>query len=160
MAYSDEERASAIETVIAGLRKGTPLTVICSGEGMPDDDTIRDWADADADLSRAIARARKVGFDQIAMEALAIADETSNDTRKGEDGEERPNTEWITRSRLRVDTRLKLLAKWDPKGYGESVQLKHADADGEKLPADDVVTVTRLAAIVAKIQGRSDDASD
>lgn len=131
MAYSEEQRATAIGKVIAGLRKGTPLTVICSAEGMPCDDTVREWASVDEDLSRAIARAREAGFDAIAVETLAIADATENDTRKGANGEETPNSEWISRSRLRVETRLKLLAKWDPKRYGELVKLSGADGESD-----------------------------
>lgn len=131
-AYTPEQRKAAIATVVAGLRKGTPLTIICSADGMPNDDTIRDWANADPAIERAIARAREVGFDAIAMDALKIADETAFDTVSTETGE-RPNSEWITRSRLRVETRLKLLAKWDPKRYGDK-QLVGSDPDNP-LPA-------------------------
>jgi hypothetical protein len=67
------------------------------------------------------------------MEALDIADENQHDTIKRQDGSEGPDSEWISRSRLRVETRLKLLAKWDPKRYGEATLLKHADADGNSL---------------------------
>lgn len=137
--YSPEARQTAVQRVLEGLRSGTPLTVICSAEGMPSDWTVRSWADQDPELAHDIARARETGFDKIAMDAIAIADETSNDTVMTETGE-RPNSEWITRSRLRVDTRLKLLAKWDPKRYGD--MIKHADADGGKLPALQVAFVT------------------
>lgn len=129
--YTPKQREKAIAAVLAGLSKGTPLTVICRGDEMPDDDTIRDWADADENLKRAIARARDAGWDAIALDALAIADHTTDDTVKTEDGAERPNNEWITRSRLRVETRLKLLAKWDPKRYGDLI--KHGNADGSNL---------------------------
>lgn len=131
--YSEEARAQALDTVIKGLREGTPLTVICSAENMPSDDSVRVWAQQDEDIARAIARARETGFDKIAMDALDIADDNSRDTVKGRDGQEIADTEWISRSRLRVDTRLKLLAKWDPKRYGEATMLKHADADGNNL---------------------------
>jgi hypothetical protein len=143
MAYTDEQRETAIAAVIAGLRIGTPLTVICSAEGMPCDDTVRIWAENDADLSRAIARARETGWDAIAVEALAIADETAHDTVKGAEGREMPNSEWITRSRLRVDTRLKLLAKWDPKRYGDK-QLIGSDPDNP-LPQSFTVNLVKPA---------------
>jgi hypothetical protein len=149
MAYSPEQRAAAIETVIAGLRKGTPLTVLCDADGMPGVSTVYLWMEGDEELSGAIARAREQGFDQIALDALAIADETSNDTRKGADGNQAPNSEWITRSRLRVETRLKLLAKWDPKRYGEATMLKHADAEGGKLDLAD-----RMARAEANVLAR------
>ena len=145
MTYSDDERAAAIAKVIAGLRVGTPLTVICSEDGMPCDDTVRAWADQDADLARDIARAREIGFDQIALDALASADAAENDTVRAEDGEG-PDTEWISRSKLRVETRLKLLAKWDPKRYGELI--KHGNADGSNLDL-----ASALAAGNARIDG-------
>lgn len=126
--YSAVDRERITQTVLDGLRKGTPLTVICDEPDMPCDDTIRVWAEGDEELARAIARARETGFDRIAMDALAIADETWNDTKVSEEGREVPNSEWITRSRLRVDTRLKLLAKWDPKRYGDK-QLLGSDPD-------------------------------
>lgn len=126
--YSPEDRKRILAIVIDGLRKGTPLTVICSADGMPCDDTIRNWADADPEIARDIARARDTGFDVIAMDALRIADETSNDTKVLDNGQAAPNSEWITRSRLRVETRLKLLAKWDPKRYGDK-QLIGSDPE-------------------------------
>jgi hypothetical protein len=141
--YSAEQRAAAIDTVIAGLKKGTPLTVLCSADGMPCDDTVRIWADSDPELARAIARAREAGWDAIAVEALAIADETAQDTVKGAEGREMPNSEWITRSRLRVDTRLKLLAKWDPKRYGDK-QLLGSDPDNP-LPQSFTVNLVKPA---------------
>lgn len=35
------------------------------------------------------------------------------------------NTEHVQRSKLRIETRLKLLAKWNPKKWGEKVDLNH-----------------------------------
>lgn len=117
--YSPEQRDKAIEAVIKGLSEGTPLTVICRRDGMPCDNTVRDWADSDPQLAADIARARDAGFDQIALDALAIADAAENDTKTGADGRRVADAEWISRSKLRVETRLKLLAKWDPKRYGD-----------------------------------------
>lgn len=159
MTYAPDAREWAIQTVLEGLRLGTPLAVICRSEGMPSDNTIREWADGDEVLSVAIARAREAGFDQIALDALNIADEVGQDTINTETGE-RPNTEWISRSKLRVETRLKLLAKWDPKRYGDAMLHKHADAEGEKVKLDDVSALTRLASLVNSIQGRSDEPAD
>ena len=90
------------------LSKGEPLAAICRDDHMPSDRTVRNWM-ADAEISSAIARAREVGFDAIAGECLEIADKTT--------------VEDVQRDRLRVETRLKLLAKWDPKRYGDKVAL-------------------------------------
>lgn len=120
------------------LKAGEPLAVICRDEDMPSDNTVRAWAKADPDFSSAIAHAREVGFDVIAASTLAIADDDSRDWEMIRDAEGnvtgiKVDGEHVQRSKLRIETRLKLLAKWDPKRYGEAVQVKHADADGNGL---------------------------
>jgi len=104
-----------IAAVIAGLSCGTPLTVICRKDGMPDPETVRNWMNADPELALAIARARETGFDVIAMDVLDIVDNVEEDPAS---------------RRIRADARLKLLAKWDPKRYGERTQTAITGADG------------------------------
>ena len=120
-----------IKRVIDGLSCGTPLAVICREDGMPSDDTVRAWARDDEALSSEIARAREAGFDAIAVEALAIADDGTRDTIETEQGPIM-DKEWVARSKLRVETRLKLLAKWDPKRYGEKLAIG-GDPDGAPI---------------------------
>ena len=117
---------AVLKRIVDGLSEGTPLTVICSPAAMPSDRTVRDWMDANPEVSAAIAGAREAGFDRIALDALAIADNTEQDTILTDKGSEIPNSEWISRSKLRVETRLKLLAKWDPKRYGDKQQVEHS----------------------------------
>lgn len=128
--YSAAERKKAIGKVLVGLREGTPLTIICSEAGMPNDDTIRDWANDIADLGRNIARARETGFDVIALEALRIADTQEAGEIVTVDGEKTTTRkeDMLGHRKLQVDTRLKLLAKWDPKRYGDR-QLIGSDPD-------------------------------
>jgi hypothetical protein len=77
-----------------------------------------------------VEKARTEGYDAIANQCLAIADETAFDTVETDKGL-KANKEWMARSRLRVDTRLKLLAKWHPHKYGEKIETKHTtDGDG------------------------------
>ena len=119
------------EEICHRLEKGEPLTVICRDDHMPASRTVYDWMDAHPDFGTAIAQARTRGFDAIAEDCLLIADDTSRDTKiVGEDEKEVANTEWISRSKLRVDTRLKLLAKWDPKRYGDKVALTDGEGGG------------------------------
>ncbi len=126
-----EEGAQAI---LGRLSAGEPLAQICRDDGMPHASTFRRWCESQANkvdgvsLAIAYAHARDDGFDAIALEALDIADDSKTDTRLGKDGQEMPDSEWISRSRLRVETRLKLLAKWDPKRYGEKT-LVGSDPD-------------------------------
>lgn len=106
------------------LSKGEPLEQICRDEHMPAVRTVSDWKKANEAFSADIARARDEGYDAIAAECLEIADQTAFDTINTENGE-RANTEWIQRSKLRIETRLKLLAKWDPRRYGDKIDLNH-----------------------------------
>lgn len=111
-----------IKAILEGLGNGTPLTVICREQGITDT-LVRQWSEKDAALSYGIASARRLGFDAIASEALRIADDRDNDTITDDDGNQTCNKEWIARSKLRVETRLKLLAKWDPKRYGDKPEI-------------------------------------
>ena len=122
-------RQHIADEICARLSTGEPLAQICRDEHMPAVRTVSDWKKADEAFSAAFARAREDGFDQIAADCLDIADETSMDTLSTEHGD-RPNTEWISRSKLRIETRLKLLAKWDPKRYGEKVTQEVTGPNG------------------------------
>lgn len=103
--------------IIEGLSAGTPLTTLCEPDDMPGVRTVYDWMDADEKLSADIARAREIGHDAIAVEGLKIVDNTEEDPAS---------------RRVRADYRLKLLAKWDPKRYGEKVD--HTSSDGTMTP--------------------------
>jgi hypothetical protein len=109
--------------ILERLSKGEPLTSICRDRGMPAVRTVSHWKDEHPEFAEAFAKAREDGFDALAAECLEIADDASRDTIHGKKGDF-PDTEWIARSKLRVETRLKLLAKWDPKRYGERSEVK------------------------------------
>lgn len=115
------------------LSKGEPLAQICRDDHMPDASTVRDWQADDEALSRAIARAREEGEDAIAAECLTIADNATNDWME-RNSQENPgyilNGEHVQRSKLRIETRLKLLAKWNPKKWGDKVQTEHTGPNG------------------------------
>lgn len=112
------------DEIASRMSQGEPLRKICRDEAMPHWTTVYDWKRVNESFSLRIAGAREAGFDAIAEECLEIADETAFDTVNTEHGD-RANTEWISRSKLRVETRLKLLARWDPKRYGDKVELNH-----------------------------------
>lgn len=118
------------DEICARLSKGEPLAHICRDENMPAVRTISDWKKAHEQFSADFARARDEGFDQIAASCLDIADDGTSDTYMDEDGNERTNTEVIQRSKLRIETRLKLLAKWDPKRYGDKITQEHTGPGG------------------------------
>lgn len=145
--------AEIVDAIAQRLATGEPLAAICRDDGMPDDDTVRNWmerADVGADVSRVIARARESGEDALAAECLSIADDARNDwiARRAAKGDERAeqaqqNGEVVQRSKLRIETRLKLLAKWNPKKWGDKVQQEHTGANGSNLFAGINVTFSR-----------------
>lgn len=117
MAY-DPAIADEITSRIAA---GETLRAICRGDGMPHWTTIYDWLDQQPEFALRFARARETGHDAIAEEALAIADEPVGSTDNGG-----TDTGAVAHAKLRVETRLKLLAKWSPKKYGDKQQIEHS----------------------------------
>lgn len=130
------KRTPAIERkIIDGLSKGTPLTVICRADTMPSDRTVRSWVESDPAFSTAIAHAREIGFDAIAAEALEIIDaepERIISIMDGERSTERIDNGAVQWAKNRAELRLKLLSKWDPKRYGEKIDL--TSSDGSMTP--------------------------
>lgn len=76
--------------------------------------TVDQWRDDQPAFKAAYLDARTKGYDVIAEDCLAIADESSRDFKNGQ-----YDAEHVQRSKLRIETRLKLLAKWDPRRYGD-----------------------------------------
>ncbi len=100
------------------LATGEPLAQILRSPGMPSSDAVWDWRKAHPNFGSAVARARKEGYDAIAADALAISDDLTDD----------PNSR-----RVRLDARRWLLARWDPKRYGDRVELEHSGDVGLQI---------------------------
>ena len=118
---ADAQKRSICEQISVG----TPLQEICRQKGMPAWRTVYDWMAADDDFAANIARARDLGADAIAEETLAIVD---SEPERGNDG--KIDSAWVAHQKLRAEHRLKLLAKWNPKKYGEKIQAEHTGANG------------------------------
>ena len=126
------------------IAEGKTLREFCRQEGKPSYGTVYDWLEIDKEFASRFARAREQGEEVIAQECLAIADDGTNDymeVQHGDDEESswRFNGEHVQRSKLRVDTRLKLLAKWNPKKYGDFVRNEVSGPDG--TPIQSLVSV-------------------
>lgn len=120
--------------IVERLSNGEPLAIICRDAHMPHDGTVRDWANGDPPLSHAIACAREVGEQVIAWR--------SRMTLRGkgpEDGGE--STGDVQRDKAIADHDLKLLAKWNPKAWGDK-SLIGSDPDNP-LPAGFTVNLVR-----------------
>ena len=128
------DRAKVVPAICTRLATGEPMAVICRDLKVPVR-TVNDWRAQDPDIAAQFDEARDLGFDAIAHECLEIADDRSNDWTIGERGGRVLDNEAVQRSKLRIETRLKLLARWDPKRYGERQQLDHTSSDGSMRPA-------------------------
>lgn len=121
--------------ILADVSDGIPLAEACRKHDVGRT-TIYDKRDSDKEFAERLARARELGEDALAEETLEIADDGSNDwmERRREDGstDEVLNHEHVQRSKLRIETRLKLLAVWNPRKFGSKVDLT---SGGEALNA-------------------------
>jgi len=132
-----KKTAAICNEICKRLADGEPLAQICRDKKMPCPNSVRNWMEKDKELNEAIARAREDGEDKIAADCLEIADNATNDYMAKQDGEGATayalNGEHIQRSKLRIETRLKLLAKWNPKKYGDRTSLEHTGKDGAPI---------------------------
>ena len=122
--------ADYLPEIHAWIESGKTLRSYCRQDGKPSYGTVYDWLEADSEQNSRFAHARGLGEDQIAQECLEIADNTQVGeiiTLKGDGTQEIKCADMIEHRKLRIETRLKLLAKWNPK-YGDKMQ--HTGADG------------------------------
>lgn len=142
-----QEKADLICAMIA---EGKSVRTICLDEGMPSLPTFYKWLRENEIFLNQYARAKDDQADALAEEILDIADDGTNDWMEQRDANGdigfKINGEHVQRSRLRIDSRKWLASKLKPKKYGDSTQIKHADADGNKLD---------FGGILQDINGRS-----
>lgn len=107
------------------LSDGEPLRQICRDEKMPAWRTVYDWQTAHPAFATRIAHARELGEDAIAQECMLIADTPllGIKTTSKATGMETVEADMIEHRRLQIDTRLKLLAKWNPRKWGDKLAV-------------------------------------
>ena len=104
------------------MAKGETLRQICRDDHIPAATTVHGWVKSVDGFSEQYAHAREALIAHWADEIVEIADDGSHDTITDEEGRERPDNEWISRSKLRVDTRKWLLSKLKPGQYGDKLE--------------------------------------
>jgi len=118
-------QASHADEVIEWIASGKPLSEWCRQPGKVDRSTVHRWAEKDANFAQRLARARDIGYDEIAEDTVALSEQMPG-TFTDAIGNERVDQGSVQWHRLRIDTRLKLLACWSPSKYGDRVALDHA----------------------------------
>ena len=88
---------------------------------MPEWRTVYDWMYRNENLSAAIAHARELGQDAIAEDIMR---EISEDPERIlSEGGGRIDSGYVQLIKARAEIKLKLLAKWNPKKYGDRTVL-------------------------------------
>lgn len=120
-----------VDKICELLSEGVPLREICRMDGMPAWRNIYFWMAKDENLSAHIARAREVGYDQMAEECLHIADNPKwgQEQTMSDDGTTTSIKDMLGHRKLQIETRLKLLAKWNPKKYGDKLDIGGQDGN-------------------------------
>jgi hypothetical protein len=110
--YNKEEVAPRL---LEALASGKTFTAARREDSsLPDQSTIYDWRRADPEFAARYYAALMAGYDHVADECLEIADRPAKDMAD------------VQNRKLQIETRLKLLAKWSPKKYGDRIAI-----DGE-----------------------------
>ena len=136
-------KAAAQARIVELMCDGKTLSAICREEpGMPHRQRVYEWIEADPEFAKAMDRARDLGADAIAEEALRIADTTEEgvELEIGSEGTTKEKRgDMLGHRKLRVETRLKLLAKWHPKKYGDKIEhtgrMQVTDLTDEQIDA-------------------------
>lgn len=119
------------DTICDLVSNGVNLRAVCRMEGMPSWRTVYNWVIERPEFASRLARARELGYDALAEEALEISNTPhmgqkkvfSSGAEEGEDSMTVTEEDMLGHRKLQIETRLKLLAVWDPKRYGNKVQL-------------------------------------
>ena len=138
--FSDE----LADEICQRIADGQSVREICKADDMPAMATIFRWlAEDDKKMfQEQYARAIEARSEYHADEIVDIADNGTNDwmERHNRDGESigwAVNGEAVQRSKLRVETRKWLLAKLQPKKYGDKTALELTGKDGGPIEVTD-----------------------
>ena len=113
------------DQLISWLSEGKTLRDFCRKEEMPSFSTVYKWLEQDAAFETRFAHARNIGHDAIAEDCLELADKEPLEVFD-EGGNKRYDPGSIAWRKMQIETRVKLLAKWNPK-YSDKTILAGDD---------------------------------
>ena len=153
MPYPAKKNPKLIEEVLSRIAQGETLASL--GRELDfHPATWSKWINEDEGLSIAYAHARDVGADVIAEDALRIIDEEPlrivEVDDEGKTSQGRIDSAAVAWAKNRAEMRLKLLAKWNPKKYGDKQDVNIGNKDGETLKTETKVDVAGLTVQLAE----------
>lgn len=119
----NQEIATEICSLISTTSKS--MRTICGEVGIVMQ-TFLNWLSSNEDFLAQYTRAKEQQADFLAEEILDIADNSDNDTIEVKRNGIKTvveNTEWVNRSKLRVEARKWVAAKLKPKKYGDRIDI-------------------------------------
>lgn len=122
------------QAILDWIQEGKPLREYCRLPGSPTWKTVYNWLEKDEDFATRFAQARDAGADAIAEEALEILDQVPE--RVEAEGGSRYDAAFVTWQRNRAEYRLKLLSKWNPKKYGDKLDVTSGGKAGLLIQVD------------------------
>lgn len=132
-----EEKALEICELVAD---GQSINKISKMPGMPTRSTILKWFRDVPEFSIMYARAKEIGFEVLADEIIDLSDAAEN-----------IKAEELRRHQLMIDTRKWLLAKLQPRKYGDRV-TQEIVGNKEEAPVQVEVTKEEIARIVQEVE--------
>jgi hypothetical protein len=150
MPYPSKKTPELIEQVLTRLAHGETLAAL--GRELdfhPNNWSV--WVREDEALAIAYQRARDVGADVIAEDVLRIIDEEPERVveidKDGNRATSRIDSAAVSWAKNRAEMRLKLLAKWNPKKYGDKQQTEISGPDGGAVKTEATLTPEQLASL-------------
>lgn len=148
-----DRKARQITHILAEVASGRNVSrVLREDEGMPSKSEFWRWHFDDEELRGNLVRARDNGIEAMLDECKEIADDGSNDTYRDDKGFIRVDHDVIARSKLRIETRVKMAQMMKPKTYGPKLDLTSGNEPIQEL--DPVARATRLASLMQQIERR------
>ncbi|MBZ9352478.1 DNA-binding protein [Escherichia coli] len=132
-----EEKALEICELVAD---GQSINKISKMPGMPTRSTILKWFRDVPEFSIMYARAKEIGLEVLVDEIIDLSDAAEN-----------IKAEELRRHQLMIDTRKWLLAKLQPRKYGERV-TQEIVGNKEEAPVQVEVTKEEIARIVQEVE--------
>ena len=113
---------------------GISLAKICAMyDDMPTPETVYQWIHKYPDFSEMYMIAKQRQCIALTDEILCIADNSDGDTKEDRFGNVVCDAEYVARSKIRIETRKWLAARFMPRLFGDKM---HVVNDGQEIAAD------------------------
>lgn len=119
MAYSKKEIETKFKEICLRITEGEAVRNILRDEGLPSMRTFWKWLGEDEEKVKQYARAKELYAEGMFEDIILISDGTDDDVLVDEEGNRQVNHEIIQRDRLRTDNRKWVLARLNPRKYGD-----------------------------------------